>query len=164
MVSVGPNTQATIMTRNEMCNFPNFSNCTPCQTVKAPYSCNSIMSYIDKDPRLSNFKDLVLKAKMDSMLNDDQGDFTVFVPIDCGCADINPYIPREFVQNHMLNRRIPIKLLGDSPASFFINFNKKKLLVTNVAGDLRINNSIQVFYGDIICRNGIIHLISRYIS
>jgi hypothetical protein len=151
MVSLAPNSQGFVMTHMMHSFAPEPKRYTP----------NSIMEKISCTPSLSCFKKIIIDAKMDAIFSDPQADFTLFVVQDqcrpsCG-ADFRS--PREIVRAGMFNRRITLKLLQDTPISNFINVDKQKVLVQTVNQQTTLNG-INIVCADIICCNGIIHILN----
>ena len=67
----------------------------------------------------------------------------VFVNMDRGTA-------RSLIMSLTLDRRIPYVLLADSPiATYNTRLIPNKLFITNVNGDMYINNTIKVTPGDV---------------
>ena len=166
MVSIGPDTQSYNF--SHMYKIPDIRGPCPLK-VNCP---NTLMDIITKDPDFSKFRYMVKIARLDSILNGVQADFTLFIPSDKAIKDLGDEVfinmddstARHIVMSSMLNRRITSELLADSPASYFITRDPpNRLFVTNISGKTYINNEINIIYPDVITSNGIIHVIDKLI-
>lgn len=162
MTSCGPNTQSLNFTH--MFNFTDIRGKYPMKC----YMKNSIMDIIDSHPDFTLFSFIVKLAEMDSILNEQQADFTIFVPSDASLKGISQSIflnmdvgeAKTIVQSSLQDRRIPKELLQDSPAAYFYTLSpQNRLFITNINGNTRINNAINVILFDINCTNGLIHVV-----
>ena len=82
MVSIGPNTQSY--------NFT-YKFTLPVKDVNLTekYTPGSMMYFIDKNPDFSKFKKIILVARMDTILDNLQANFTLFVPSDKSLKCVN---------------------------------------------------------------------------
>lgn len=166
MVSIGPDTQSYNFTH--MFNIPDIRGPFPLK-VNCP---NTLMDIIEKNPDFSKFRYMVKIARLNSILNGIQADFTIFIPSDKAIEGLGEEVfinmddstARHIVLSSMLNRRITSELLADSPASYFITRDlPNRLFITNISGKTCINTDINIIYTDIIASNGIIHVIDKLI-
>ena len=100
----------------------------------------------------------------DMMLNDDA--FTILDGLDAGKADF-------IIKSTILKNKIISELLQESKASYFTTLTFERIFVTNVNGRTYLNNcsenfskynsSTSIIHTDILCNNGIIHIIDGLI-
>jgi hypothetical protein len=168
MTSSGPNSQALNFTHMFSRNtfFKNEKN--KCKV----YNEGSIMYIIDTHPDFTKFCYIIKLAELDSILGIGQANFTIFVPSDIELK----YMSEDFflnldkgdaiqiVNSSILQNRLPKEIIQDSPASYFItNCPPNRLFVTNINDLTKLNNNINVIHFDIICTNGIIHVVDKII-
>ena len=131
------------------------------------------MFLIDTHPDFTKFCYLIKLAELDNILDDIQADFTLFVPSDTELKYINDVSineidkceARHIILSSMLNNRVPSELLSDSPAAYFITRDPpNRLFLTNINGEIKINRNINILLNNIICKNGIVHVIDRLIK
>ena len=135
------------------------------------YHKNSMSDIISCKPEFSKFRYILEKAKLDGIYNDPQSDYTIFVPTDNSIRHLDDildnldyYTARNIIRGSTLNRKITSPILEDSRASYFITIDPtNRLLITNVNGDTYINNTIKIIQKDILCTNGVIHVIDNLI-
>ena len=170
MTSSGPNSQSLNFTHMFRRNIFTVKEKDKPKT----YSKGSIMGIIDTHPDFTKFCYIIKLAELDSILGSGQADFTIFVPSD---IELKYRYPEDFflnldkgdaiqiVTSSILQNRLPKEILQDSPASYFItNCPPNRLFVTNINDLTKLNNNINVIHFDIICTNGIIHVIDRIIE
>ena len=68
------------------------------------------------------------------------------------------------VKASIIKNRIPSEILEDSPAAYFYTLSEcNRLFITNVSGTTYIDDNIKIIKKDILCTNGIIHVIDGLI-
>ena len=176
MVSIGPNSQSYNFTH--MFDITDLRGNLPVLT----YCKNSISGFLFANKEFSKMFALLKKAKLDGQYNQSQADVTLFV-----CPDkymkLNPENAsisqaRTFILTCSLNRRIPMELIEDSPAAYYDTKAEQcnRLFISNMNNRTYISNpnsrngqlcpgkNIQVIHEDILCSNGIIHLVDGVIT
>jgi len=137
------------------------------------YSKNSIMDLINYHPDFTKFLYILKLSEMDVILDKKQANFTIFVPSDTAIKNIPDDVflnmdqgdAKNIVQSSLLDYRIPKELLVDSPAAYFNTLSpQNRMFVTNINLNTKINNNLNVIYFDIICTNGIIHVVDKLIK
>jgi uncharacterized surface protein with fasciclin (FAS1) repeats len=143
------------------------------------YSPNTLMGIIDRNPCFSRFKYIIQLAELDGIYNDEQANFTLFVPDDMFLK----YLPESFftnldksfamhiVQNSTFKNRITSELLEDSAAAYYNTMHKiGKLFISNISQRTYIDNSlnptnkeIKIVKKDVIATNGVIHIVDKLI-
>ena len=112
---------------------------------------------------------------MDNILDNLQADFTLFIPSDTELkyrniqedfyVNMDQGTARHIVLSSLLDARIPSEILKDSPATYFITKDPpNRLFITNINEKTRINNLFNVIHYDIVCNNGIIHVVDGMIN
>ena len=159
MTAIGPYTQSYDYTF--MYNIPDLRGTLP---VKA--NCpGTISDILATNTNFSLFYYTLKKAGLEGIYDALQANCTLFVPAD---RFLNPDIfinidrntARTLINSSTLDRFIPSELLEDSPASFYLTRNPyNKLFISNLSGQTYINNCIRVVQKDIMCKNGIIHVV-----
>jgi uncharacterized surface protein with fasciclin (FAS1) repeats len=128
----------------------------------------TLLDIIEKNPDFSKFRYLVKLAAQEDVLNASQANFTIFVPSDKSLKNINDnvFINMDtttawyIVKSCMVKNKIPSEILEDSPAAYYYTLSEgNRLFITNISGITYLNNSIKVIHKDIMCTNGIIHVI-----
>lgn len=166
MVSIGPDSQSYNFTH--MFNIKDLRGPLPVKK-ECP---NTLMDVIINTPEFSKFRFMVKLARLESILNGLQADFTLFIPSDNAIAHLGDEVfinmddasARHIVMSLMLNRRITSDLLIDSPASFFLTRDPpNRLFISNISGKTYINNDTRIIKFDILTRNGVIHVIDNLI-
>jgi len=129
----------------------------------------TLLDIIEKNPDFSKFRYLVKLAAQEDVLNAPQANFTIFVPSDRSLKNINDnvFINMDtttawyIVKSCMVKNKIPSEILEDSPAAYYYTLSEgNRLFITNISGITYLNNSIEVIHKDIMCTNGIIHVIN----
>lgn len=129
----------------------------------------TLLDIIEKNPDFSKFRYLVKLAAQEEVLNASQANFTIFVPSDKSLKNINDnvFINMDtttawyIVKSCMVKNKIPSEILEDSPAAYYYTLSEgNRLFITNISGITYLNNSIEVIHKDIMCTNGIIHVIN----
>ena len=118
------------------------------------YRKNSLYGKIVESPSFSIFKRIVTLAGMNKILDDEQANFTIFIPSDDELLkhyDVNVFANMDrgtalsVVKSSMVDKRIPSELLQYSPISYlFTTYPPNKIYVTNVNGDTTLNCSVKV--------------------
>ena len=140
----------------------------------ARYRKNSLYGKLVETNTFSIFKRIVQQADMNNILDNEQANFTLFVPSDeyiLKKYGINVFINLDkgtavsIVKSSMLDKRITSELLQYSPMSyFFTKYPPNKLYISNVNFDMTINCSVKTLEKDIICDNGIIHVVDDFVN
>ena len=167
MTSSGPNTQP--MNFTHMFKFTDIRGNLPVKT----YSTNSITDVLSYHPDFTNFFYLVKLAEMDDILDKGTDNYTLFV---CSDSSMKPKDNTEIlnmdqgdakniIKSSLLSNRIPKELLKDSPAAYFNTLSgQNRLFITNINDNTRLNNELNVIFFDIVCTNGIIHVVDSLIN
>lgn len=137
-------------------------------TASVKINENSMLDVINKTEEFSNFRELVRHSQYEKRLNDCNVTTTLFVPIneafppnfinELDRHQANTYI----ISNTLSDRIIPSELLEYSPCAIFpTKFNTlNNIKVKNIKGITYINGC-KVIIKDILCKNGIIHVIEN---
>jgi len=166
MVSIGPNSQSYNFTH--MFDIRDLRGC-PKKVTGCP---NSLFNIINTNPDFTKFRYLVKLAKLETVLDNSQADFTLFIPSDAEIKKLGDSIflnmdiavARHIVKSSMLDYKITSDLLEDSTASYFITKDPpNRLFITNISGNTYINTDINIIKKDILATNGIIHVIDKLI-
>ncbi len=168
MVSCGPNTQSWNMTH--MFSFVDYNS-----DKKFPMcvSSGSIYDYLHKNQNFSKFRTIVKRASMINQLNNSQANFTVLIPSDEALAHIpNEYfefmddgLARDILNCSLINNRINKELITSSPVAYYYTKNPAmRMFITNIGGRTNVNNCAKIVKYDIICNNGIIHIVDGLIA
>lgn len=176
MTYIGPYTQSLNYTH--MFDFVDYQS----DKVYQQLHTGSIYSLLSSHTDFTLFTSIIDKAKLTTLYDDPQANFTLFAVSDKYLLPIRNIIcnldiaqSRQIIQSLTVNNRIPSELIKDSPASFFYVVNDNtKLFTTNVSDETYINmscNSASVIQGtcaeakiiqfDIAANNGIIHIIDK---
>ena len=169
MTSSGPNCQRYNFTH--MFDFVDLRGKLP----EKEYKKGSIMYLIENHPDFSKFCYIIKLAVMDDVLDNLQANFTLFVPSDSELkyrsvpedfyVNMDQGTARHIVLSSLLDSRIPSVLIKDSPATYFITKDPpNRLFITNINDNTRINNLFNVIHFDIVCNNGIIHVVNGLIE
>lgn len=169
MTSIGPNCQRYNFTH--MFDFTDLRGKLP----EKKYQKGSIMYLIDNHPDFSKFCYIIKVAGMDNILDNMQANFTLFVPSDTDLkyrkipenfyVDMDQGTARHIVLSSLLDNRIPSEIIKDSPAAYFITKDPpNRLFITNINDKSRINNLFNIIHFDIICVNGIIHVVDGMVK
>lgn len=163
MTAIGPYSQSYMM--SHMYSIPDLR----VKNGVVVYDRGSIMGILSRTPIYSKFARILQIAQMDGIYNDSQANFTLLIvsnenipnnlieSLDVGDA-------KRIVKASSLKRIIPLMLLEDSPATYFLTTDDKtKLFVTNLYGKTMINDKINVLHGDIRATNGMIHVVNQLI-
>lgn len=171
MTSSGPNSQYLNFTHMFKRNtFTTTSN----KNIPKVYIKGTIMDVIYNHPDFTKFCYIIKLAELDSVLGSEQSNFTIFVPSDVEIkyrysSDFFTNLDKgdaiQIVSSSILQNRLPKEIIQDSPASYFItNCPPNRLFITNINDLTKLNNHINIVHFDIICTNGIIHIIDRIIE
>ena len=164
MTACGPNSQSYNFTFAY--DFNDIRGSLP----KRCYNKNSIMSIISTHPDFTKFKYIIKLAKYDTILDDPQANFTLFIPSDSEITkfDVTPLDvgdARNIVRASMLNSRLPSEVLTDSPMNYYDTLSRQnRLLITNINSVTRLNNTISVLLFDILATNGMIHVTNNMLT
>ena len=165
MVSTGPYSQPTNYTHTF--DIPDLRGPLPKRTFRD----GTLSCVIENHPDFSMFRYILNTAQLENIYDDLQANITLFVPSDQqlhakGINVINLDIgtARSIVHASSLNRRITRDILEDNPASYFLTRNPNiRLFKTNINDRTYINNNVNIIHKDMICTNGIIHVIDSII-
>lgn len=172
MAYIGPGTQSYNFTH--MYDQVDLRGCSPKTDGCKGGLMNTLL--IHKD--FSEFAAIVKKAKLETIFNSPQADFTVFVPDNKAiqrqyhnfASKINISEAQHIVKSLTLKNRITYDLLKDSPmATYTTRDFPNNLTVMNVNGRTIVTNcsercageSANLIHADILCKNGIIHVIDN---
>ena len=170
MTSQGPYTQSF--------NFTHMYNLGDLRSQSTKYKkitvCpNSLLDIIYNHPDFTKMKYMMEISGLESIYNNLQANFTIFVPSDKALSGIRDDIflnmdrgtARGIIQSSTLNKKIPSELLTDSMACYFYSlYPPNRLYMNTIRGELYINNDIRVIGKDILATNGIIHVIDKLID
>ena len=164
MVSCGPNTQSWNMTH--MFSFVDLRSDTD---PKWCINKGTLLDVIYNNPNFSKFLEITKKAKMTNQLNNEQANFTLFLPLD----DSLQHIPQSFFDNmddglarqifnsSIMDRKLTKDLITSSPVSYYYTKNPQmRIYATNIGGQTRLNNCATIVQYDVMCTNGLIHIIN----
>ena len=140
---------------------------------------NSLLDIINNSPDLTVFKNIVRVGKYQEILDSPQSNFTIFAPSDQAIlgttngmrdrdniisGDVDVGLAYSVLKASILNNKITSELLEYSPFTYLIPIDKtNRLFIKNINGMTVINNNITVLVKDIICENGVIHIIDDII-
>ena len=160
MTSNAPNTQMYNFTH--MFDRPDLRGCLPSKINEG-----TLLEFISKNKEFSMFFNIVILSNFEDLLNSYQSDFTVFIPsnehilekygrnifekFDIGDA-------RNYIKSSIVDNKISSELLEKGTNLYTID-KVTRLVISKIGPYITINNSINVIRGDILCRNGIIHII-----
>lgn len=168
MVSLGPDTQSTNF--SHMYSFVDYSN------SKRPELCtakNTLYEYIRTRPNMKRFNQILEKAHMQSQMNEDQANRTLFIPTDDYLVHIAPDffnkmddgLARQILDASSLRRRINKDILTSSPVCYYTTFNPEmRMYCTNINEITRLNNCVKVIRFDILLDNGTIHIVDGLLA
>ena len=160
-----PNSQPLIY--SHMTSLQDLRGCLPNKVLT-----NSILEVLEKNKDLSFFYDLVLRGKFSENFNSVQSDFTVFVPSNTDILkrygrnifenyDIGD--AREYLKAAVLNNKIVSELLENG--SYLYTIDKiTRIRIFRNADRIQLNNGINIIYPDILCVNGVIHIVDDIIN
>jgi len=133
----------------------------------------SIYDYLTRTPGYSKFLTIVKRAAMISQLNNAQSDCTLFVPSDSYLRHIPPEyfenmddgLARQILACSTVNYRINRELITSSPVAYYFTRNAQmRMFVTNIGGKTNINNCASIVKYDIVCNNGLVHLVDGLVA
>ena len=169
MTSSGPYTQAYDM--KQMYDFVDL------RKKKKPEDCaakkNTLMGVIDRNPDFTIFSKIVEKARYVGKLEEEQADFTIFVPSD---AELLKKFNKEFIDNmddgmarqilafSMMNRKIDKFLIQSSPVGIFPTTDRSNSMhINTISGVTQLPNGTNVIHWNHPADNGIIHVIDNFL-
>ena len=163
MTSSGPYSQSYNFTH--MFNFTDLRGKFP----KEEPCPQSLLGVIKNNPDFHIFYFLIKRANLESIYNSIQAEFTLFVPSDRFLlskvsedvfANMDVLTARSIVKSLTLDTRISGEVLEDSPASYFYTtLPENRIYITNINGITYLNGNIKILQKDIVCNNGVIHII-----
>lgn len=157
-------------------NFTHMTHFTDYQSRVEPQLCinsGSIYDIINRHPQMAKFKTIVLRAMMEGRLNDEQADFTVFIPLDNYLkhipidyfAKMDDGLARQVIDASILKRTIEGKLLISSPVAYYYTRNDQmRMYITNINRQTRVNKCASVVSFDNNCTNGVIHIVDNIVA
>ncbi len=118
------------------------------------------------DRRLTRFRDLVHRAKLESILNA-QGAFTVFAPINAAITNLpdktqkllkeDTQYRKAFIMSHVFPGKMTSDFLKKTDA--IRSLSTREVLLTNDKNEFLINN-FPLVTTDINASNGVLHIVS----
>lgn len=171
MTSVGPYNESYNMTH--MFDIQDIRGHLPLQSICS----GTLLSEINKNKNFESFKILIKISKLDFIFNSEQSEYTIFIPSEDKLSkniknmikqiaetdDIS--LARKIVKGSIIKRQIPKELLYQSNAYYiYTEQQPNRLFITNINGQLFINNNIKIFNDEITTSNGIIHTIDNLIN
>ena len=147
-------------------NTYNFNTNISIDEGEPKYRINGIMDTLSQMEQTSVFVELIQRANYDTFLNDRNSNVTIFLSQNNFFSNIT--IPsnmdimeaRSFVESNMLKNKISFDYMRLNNDSKFQTKNvMNKYLLTNVLDDFVFVNGRRIIQKDIICDNGIIHII-----
>ena len=140
---------------------------------------NSIINYMEKNPRFSLFYDLVVRAELDAALDGNSGTYTLLAPNNdavqayltenslSGISDIPQDLAFDLVYYHLLETINTqesfttgyLKTLAETPLTDSTATNLSLLVTTDT--DVKFNGNTQFVNPDIEVDNGIMHEIDK---
>lgn len=92
------------------------------------------------------FADLIIKTNLSGRLNDIQGNFTLFVPLDCKCLlEMDLLKLRDVVLFHLLPQKIEPEFITGSTAMFLHTMKSgSRILVENFTSDTILNKNTKI--------------------
>ena len=132
----------------------------------------TLLDKIQNTPEFSKFSYIAKLANFENILNSPQANITLFVPSDNMLKKINDNIIINMdtttawyvLKTSIIKNKIPSEILEDSPAAYYYTLSEcNRLFITNINGVTYIDSNIKIIKKDIICTNGIIHVIDGLI-
>ena len=165
MVSIGPYTESTNLTHTF--DIPDLRGPLPRKTLRA----NTLSCIIANHPDFSSFRHMLSIAQLENIFDSLQANITVFIPSDQALKDkgllvtnMDGATARHVIMTSSLNRLITRDILEDNPVSYFLTKSpQNRLFITNINDRTYINNDINIIHKDMLCSNGIIHVIDSLI-
>jgi uncharacterized surface protein with fasciclin (FAS1) repeats len=158
MVSFMPNTQSYLY------NHMSFFNGRPEQ----PELCinkDTIADYVYNNS--GDFLELVNKAGALTLLNTQQSRLTLFIPekIDMDIRNMDAGEAKQIVNCAIIPRFVDSNILKSTPASYFNTRNPAmRMFVVNRGVDITLNCEANIVKPDIMCKNGIVHIIDKLLT
>ncbi len=128
---------------------------------------NSLLYIIQNRPDLSLFLYLIELADLQHIFNDIQANFTVFVFNNINIdnkliSKFDKHTALSIVRACVIPTRICSEIYIDSPISHYYSIDKtNRLTITNISGISYVNNNAIIVQQDLLCNNGIIHVIDN---
>ena len=160
-----PNSQMYNFTH--MFDLPDLRGCLPYSIKKG-----TLFEALSKVDDFSMFFNLAILGNFDDILNSYQSNFTLFVPSDT--IILNKYgrnifegfdigDARNYLKASIVGNKITSELLENGTHLYTID-KITRLNIMRKDGSIQINGDINVVYNDILCRNGVIHVIDNKIN
>ena len=167
MVSLSPDTQSSDYTH--MYNFQDLNKNIDFQQEHN----GTIFDFIKTHDMFSRFSKIVIKSGLRGVLDDPQGNFTLFLPPDKFLSSLTDYFidykmdvgfAKSIVNSFLIKKRLDKSHLTRLPISKISTSNPfTKLTFLNVRNKTVINAMINVLKFDIHLKNGVIHIVDDYI-
>lgn len=129
---------------------------------------DTLLYALSSNPDIAEFFHIVNKTHLTGILNNRQGNFTIFVPLNGGIPNTfrNPdrYRCRQIVLQHMLEQPVPEKFIKGSQATLLnTRVPGSSILVENWYSDLPMINRYSKILASQRIGNGIIYFIDKMI-
>ena len=134
---------------------------------------DSIMSIIINNPDFTKIKYMMELSGLETVYNDLQSNFTLFIPSDTAILSLGENIflnmdrntAKAIIQSCTIKGKIPYKILTDSKATYFYTLcSPNRLYINTFKDQTYINDNIKIIQTDIIASNGIIHVIVKLVN
>lgn len=128
---------------------------------------DTLFGFLVKNPQFSKMAEIVIKSKMELLLSQKQSDFTFFITPNERLEDVNVKfidvgLAKQIVKMSLLDNRIPMRVLRESPCRYLYTKNEEqRLFVTCLYDEVVINNNAKVIMSDKNVSNGIIHVVNN---
>lgn len=168
MVSYGPDIQN--MNFTHMVSFVDYPNRVRPQLL---INEGSLYDLIRKHPKMTKFRLIVERAGMAGQLNEEEANFTLFIPLD----DDLRHIPesyfrtmddgqaRQILNASTFKTQIDGRLMVSSPVAYYYTKNDQmRMYVTNINGKTILNKCAMVVKFDLKCTNGIVHIVNNLVA
>ena len=139
---------------------------------KSQIDLDSLFGRISSNNDFNRFKHIIELAHMQFKLNDPQSNFTIFVPSD---IELNKRYSDEYfdqmdtglantiIKCSTLNNEIESSILKH-PLKYFTTLKQAQRILIRTTDDVSIiNEDIKILKFNIICNNGIIHVVDNLI-
>lgn len=168
MSAIGPYSQSYDM--KHMYNISDFryKNNNP----PVCYNNGSITDWIMKNPSTKLFANILQRSLLANIYDDNQANFTLFIAKDeyirmyeSQITHFDILTSKNIINMYTLPNRFPLEIFRRSKIGIYPSrkYPYSMLIETNNKNNIIIDKSIEVIEGDIICNNGIIHIIDNLI-
>ncbi len=128
---------------------------------------NTIFYELFMNPALSKFRDIVNNTGLVGTLNNIQGNFTIFVPINDGIPDSyaldDSYAMRKLVLQHMLQSAVPPAFIKGSSGMLVDTRATGNQILIETRGEISMINGYSRIIGSKQVGNAFIYLIDKII-